>query len=212
MIQRLKYGEPILKAEYVEDEHDYKIDKMAVVINLSFDNNEDILIEKIPLKAMKGTIAGHTTIPHIDKAVVFTNWEDLAGKPDIFAQFAQAWPSMYSIRPEERFKDVPFYHADGEFVHDGMIYIDTNCLAEPRMLGMHQTHARDIDEYHCQMLGYGAMQEFHEKDDVSTKFREMSMAPGVVHDALFDGEGRYPWHQYVAYTPVVFTGIHITRK
>ena len=160
---------------------------------------------------MKGTITGYTTIPYIDKAVIVENYEELAEDPDVFEKFSRAWPQMYTLRPEERFKGLPFYHAEGEFVHDGMIYIDTNCIAKPHNLGLHQTHPRDIDEYHCQILGYGAMQKFHKKD-FGTKFQELSMAPGVVHDVIFDENGEYPWHQYQSKTPGVFMGIHITRS
>ena len=211
MIQELKYGEPMLKVKYIEDESNYEIGMMAILLNLSYDVKEDILIEGIPLQPMKGTIVGHTTVPHIDKAVIVENYEELAADPNVFDKFAEAWPQMYTLRPEERFKGLPFYHAEGEFVHDGMIYIDSNCIAQPHNLGLHQTHPRDIDEYHCLLLGAGAMQMFHEKD-FDTKFREMQMAPGIVHDVLFDANGDYQWHQFQSFAPTVFMGIHITRK
>lgn len=211
MVQVLKYGEPILKVKYIEDESDFAIGGLAILVNVSYDNREDIMIENIPLAPMKGTIAGHTTIPHIDKAVLVENYEELAADPNVFDKFAEAWPVMYSIRPEERFKDLPFYHADGEFVHDGMIYIDSNCIAKPHNLGLHQTHPRAIDEYHCQLLGYGAMEKFHEQD-FSTKFQVLQMAPGIVHDTIYDANGDYPWHQYQSFGPAVFMGIQITRK
>ena len=145
MIQVLKYGEPILKVKYIEDESDYEIGMMAVLVNLSYDNKKEIFIENIPLQPMKGTITGYTTIPYIDKAVIVENYEELAEDPDVFEKFSRAWPQMYTLRPEERFKGLPFYHAEGEFVHDGMIYIDTNCIAKPQTLGLHQTPTRDID-------------------------------------------------------------------
>ena len=49
MIQVLKYGEPILKVKYIEDESDYEIGMMAVLVNLSYDNKKEIFIENIPL-------------------------------------------------------------------------------------------------------------------------------------------------------------------
>ena len=58
MIQVLKYGEPILKVKYIEDESDYEIGMMAVLVNLSYDNKKEIFIENIPLQPMKGTITG----------------------------------------------------------------------------------------------------------------------------------------------------------
>ena len=81
MIQKLKYGEPMLKVKYIEDESNYEISMMAILINLSYDVKEDILLEGIPLQPMKGTIVGHTTVPHIDKAVIVENYEELAADP-----------------------------------------------------------------------------------------------------------------------------------
>ena len=80
MIQVLKYGEPILKVKYIEDESDYEIGMMAVLVNLSYDNKKEIFIENIPLQPMKGTITGYTTIPYIDKAVIVESFYKAGGE------------------------------------------------------------------------------------------------------------------------------------
>ncbi len=210
MIKQMTIGEPIFKIKYFENEKNVEIGQMGILVNLSYDNKQDIMIEGIPVHAMKGTIVGHTVIPEIDKAVLIENYEEVANDPDIFEKISKAWPVMYSLRPEERFKDLPFYHANGENAINDKISIFPDCIAAPHNLGLHKTHPKNIDEYHCQVLGYGAMQKFHEQD-FNTKFQELNMAPGIVHDVIFDANGEYPWHQYQSLTPAVFMGIHIMR-
>lgn len=117
---------------------------------------------------------------------------------------------MYELRPEERFKGLPFYHAVGDNTLTPRINIYPDCIAAPRNLGLHQKHERDIDEYHCQVIGYGVMQNFHKKG-FATKFQELHMAPEIVHDTIFDAKGECWWHQYESRTPAVFMGIHIAR-
>lgn len=211
MIKVMTIGEPIFKIKYFENETNVKIGQMGILVNLSYDLQKDIMIEGIPVHPMKGTIVGHTTIPEIHKAVLIENYEECANDPEIFDKLSKAWPEMYSLRPEERFKGLPFYSAVGETAIDDTLSIFPNCIAAPVELGLHKTHPRDIDEYHVQVLGCGLMQKFHEQDK-ATRFQDLHMAPGIVHDVIFDANGEYPWHQYQSLAPTVFMGIHVLRK
>ena len=78
MIKQMTIGEPIFKIKYFENEKNVEIGQMGILVNLSYDNKQDIMIEEIPVHAMKGTIVGHTVIPEIDKAVLIENYEEVA--------------------------------------------------------------------------------------------------------------------------------------
>jgi hypothetical protein len=210
MIKIMTIGEPIFKIKYFEKEKDMKIDQLGILINLSIDEKKDIMIEGIPLHPLKGTIVGHVTIPEIDAAVLIENYEEVSNDPNLFDKISKSWPLMYNLRPEERFKGLPFYHAVGDNELTSRINIYLDCIAAPRRLGLHKNHPRNIDEYHCQIVGCGSMKKFHE-NDYSTMYQELYMAPGIVHDTIFNAQGEYPWHQYESYTRAVFMGIHIAR-
>lgn len=210
MIRQMEIGKPILVIKYIEDENNFSIDQLAILVNIDVKGKRDIMIENIPLKPMKGTIVGHTVIGRIDSAVIIENYEEIANDPEIWDKVAKAWPVMYSLRPEERFKGLPFYSAQGECEVTPGIRVLPNAICKAVNLGTHKAHPRDIDEYHVQILGYGIMQKCHEQS-LDTVFQELHMAPGLVHDLIFDANGEYPWHQYKSLGNAFFMGIHVDR-
>lgn len=41
--------------------------------------------------------------------------------------------------------------------------------------------------------------------------QELNMAPGTVHDKMYDSKGNYPWHEYKSVTPCVYCPIELDR-
>ena len=62
----------------------------------------------------------------------------------------------------------------------------------------------------AQILGYGMMR-IYDKDDKEHIHQELNMAPGTVHDKMYDSEGNYPWHEYKSVTPCVYCPIELDR-
>jgi len=48
-------------------------------------------------------------------------------------------------------------------------------------------------------------------DDKEYIHQELNMAPGTVHDKMYDSEGKYPWHEYKSVTPCVYCPIELDR-
>ena len=191
---------------------------LILIIPKSFANNSSIEIESIELDSKSNNTIEYSK-PKVDNMSLnfdlgFINIEDYAkytNEPDFFEKVRETWPRMYTIRPEERFRDAQMYVAQGDAHITPNIELGVCCVMGANYsTGLHNTHPRNIDEYHVQIAGIGRMQKFYE-NDVNTMFQDMYMAPGIVHDTLFDADGKYPWHQYKTVTDVVFMGIKIDR-
>ena len=76
--------------------------------------------------------------------------------------------------------------------------------------GPHRDHDRDFDEVHAQIRGYGMMR-IYDYEDKEHIHQELNMAPGTVHDKMYDSQGNYPWHEYKSVTPCVYCPIEIDR-
>jgi hypothetical protein len=55
------------------------------------------------------------------------------------------------------------------------------------------------------------MMRVHDRDDNVHVRQELNMAPGIVHDKMYDSSGLYPWHEYKSVTPGVYCPIEIDR-
>ena len=82
----------------------------------------------------------------------------------------------------------------------------------PLNVGMHRDHpfcpVPGFREVHTQVVGYGKMQQFRERD-LKTLYLEELMAPGVTHRPMYDDEGNFPWHQFETVTPSVFMAVEM---
>ena len=76
--------------------------------------------------------------------------------------------------------------------------------------GPHMEHDRDFDEVHAQIAGCGMMR-IYEYDNKERRHQELIMAPGTVHDKMYDSQGRYPWHEYMSVTPCIYCPIELDR-
>ena len=67
----------------------------------------------------------------------------------------------------------------------------------PLNVGLHRDQAfcpvSGFREVHTQIVGFGKMQQFRERD-VNTFYLEESIAPGTTRRPTYDADGNYPWH------------------
>jgi len=210
-IKTIPNGQPFFTIKYIEDEKDFHIGPFSILVNMAIESKANIMIDGIPKAPLQGAVVGNITIPEIEKAILIEDYEKYTKEPDFFDRVCETWPHMFSLRPEERFRNVPMYVAPGDAHITPNIELGVCCIAGENITGgMHQTHPKAIDEYHVQIAGVGKMQKFFE-NDVNTMFQDIYMAPGIVHETIFDADGNYPWHQYKSVTKVVFMGIKIDR-
>ncbi len=210
-VKTIPNGQPFFTIRYIENEKDYRIEPFSILINMAIESKANIMIDNIPQAPLHGAIVGNITIPEIEKAILIEDYAKYTKEPDFFDKVKETWPRMYTIRPEERFRDAQMYVAQGDAHITPHIELGVCCVMGANYsTGLHKTHPRNIDEYHVQIAGIGKMQKFYE-NDVNTMYQDIYMAPGIVHETIFDANGVYPWHQYKTVTDVVFMGIKIDR-
>ena len=214
MIQKLDFAEPFFSVDYIENEEEYYIEKNSMAVNLAERSGSLMYIRGVPVLPLKAAIAEGVWLEHVERAFVVKDYErcdleDISTTEAIKA----AWKSIYECSGIERHRGLPYYKSPKFCTGEGRNHIEINfCyVAQPDIpSGPHRDHDRDFDEVHAQIRGFGKMQKFNE-NDVNTYFGEYIMAPGIVHDKFYDGEGKYPWHQYRSITPCVYCPIEIDR-
>lgn len=214
MVQSLDFAEPFFSVDYIENEEKYWVEKNSLVFNLSERSGKSMYIKGVPVVPLKGLVAKGVWVENIDRAFVVKDYMrcDINDIPTIQA-IKKQWKSLYECSGLERHKGLPYFKSPKFKVGEGRNHIELNfCfVSEPfAPSGPHQTHDRDFDEVHAQILGFGKMQKF-ETSDTSTYFGEYIMAPGIAHDKCYDSEGNYPWHQYQSITPCVYCPIELDR-
>ena len=215
MIRRLDFAEPFFTLDYVEGEKEYRVEENSLIINLAERAGTVMHINGAGVPPLKAAIAKGCLITDLTLALVVKDYERcrLDDIPTIQA-IKRTWKSIYECSGMERHKGLPYYKSPKFITGEGRNHIELNfCfVSEPfAPSGPHQTHDRDFDEVHVQILGYGKMQKFTE-NDTSTYFGEYIMAPGIVHDKFYDANGDYPWHQYQSITPCVYCPIELDRR
>ncbi|MBQ7215340.1 MAG: hypothetical protein IJS39_05085 [Synergistaceae bacterium] len=214
MIQALDFAEPFFSIDYIESEREYWVQDNSIVINLDERGHSLIHAKGVPINPLKASILKGCTISGIARAMIVKAYDrcHLDDIPTIQA-IKHTWKSLYECSGMERHKGLPYFKSPKFRTGTGRNHIELNfCFVSEPLApsGPHQTHDRDFDEVHAQILGWGKMQKFTE-NDTSTYFGEYIMAPGIVHDKFYDETGYYPWHQYQSITPCVYCPIELDR-
>lgn len=213
-VQRLSFAEPFFSVDYIENEEQYYVEKKSMIINLSERSQKIAYIKSLPIMPLKAAVIENTVVENIGKALVVKdfmrcNLNDIT----VVNAIKNTWPSLYEMSGLPRHKDLPYYKSPKFKVGEGSEHIEINfCFVdEPWSPSKpHKAHDRNFDEVHAQIRGYGKMRIF-EDNDYRTCYRELNMAPGTVHDRLYDSKGNYPWHEYQSVTPCIYCPIELDR-
>ena len=214
-ILNLDFAEPFFTIDYIEDEEAYSVSAKSMVINLAEYEQENILLDGerfiLPLKA---AVVQDMEIRNVRRAFLIRDFErcDL-NDPATVNAIRHSWKSLYEMSGIERHKGLPYYKSPKFCIGEGNRHMELNlCFVDRGMVpsGPHRDHDRDFDEVHAQIRGYGMMR-IYDYDDKSRIHQELNMAPGTVHDKMYDSQGKYPWHEYMSVTPCVYCPIELDR-
>jgi hypothetical protein len=195
-VKQLKFSIPFYTIQFVDNEIEYKINHTSIVINLG---ERGILVKDSPLGCLKSTIVRNVTIKDIQRALVIEDYEGNRDHPELFAKIQKAWPLMYETTGQERFKGVPVRRSPKEKIGNIELYLFY--VSAMTDVGLHKEHSHR--EVHTQLLGYGKMQKFEEKN-YDTLYQEEILAPGYTHVPFYTEENIYPWHQYQSISDSIY--------
>jgi len=209
-IECLNFAEPFFELDYVENEESYWVEGKSVVINLAHKSRKPMWINGTMIPPLKSTVAENAAIEKITKALIVKSYMKYDfSLPQEIEKIKLTWKSLYEWSGKEEQRGIPYYKTAK--IRVGNDTAITICFAEAMSpSGSHRDHAGNIDEVHAQIQGIGKIQMFMEKD-TNTFYQEYIMAPGNVHDVIYDADGNYPWHQYHSVTPSVYIPIEIDR-
>lgn len=214
-VTQLSFAEPFFSIDYAENEKSCYVTQKSMVINLAEHEQENILLpgdrKVLPLKA---AVVQDITLRNLRRAFIIRDFErcDLSD-PETAAAIRRTWKTLYEISGLERHRGLPYYKSPKFCIGEGNRRIELNlCYVSEGMVpsGPHRDHDRDFDEVHAQILGYGMMRIYDYEDNTHIH-QELNMAPGTVHDKMYDAEGQYPWHEYKSVTPCVYCPIELDR-
>ena len=195
-IKKLQFSEPFYTIKFIDTEKRYNIDDTSIVINLG---EKGILIKDRPLQYLKSTIVRNVILYDIQRALVIEGYEKTGADAELFSKIQKQWPLMYDITREERFKGVPARRSAIEKVdHIELKLFYVSALTN---VGLHKQH--NHLEVHTQLLGYGKMQKFEDKN-YDTLYQEEILAPGNTHDPFYNEKHVYPWHQYQSISDSIY--------
>lgn len=214
-IQKLDFAEPFFHIDFIRQEESYYVETKSMVINLAEREQSEILFAGgRKIFPLKGTVLEDVTLTNITLAFVVKDFEacDLTD-PDTVAAIKRTWKTLYEASGMERHKGLPYYKSPKFLTGEGSNHLELNfCYVDQPMVpsGPHRDHDRDFDEVHVQILGYGMMRLYDYEDNTHVH-QELNMAPGTVHDKMYDAQGKYPWHEYKSVTPCVYCPIELDR-
>lgn len=214
-VTQLNFAEPFFTIDYVEAEKELYLAPKSMVINLAEHEKKDILLPGgriIP--PLKAAVVQDMTLHCLTRAFIIRDFErcDLSD-PETTKAIMQTWKSLYEMSGIPRHKGLPYYKSPKFCIGEGDHHIELNlCFVSEGMVpsGPHRDHDRDFDEVHAQILGYGMMR-IYDYDDKEHIHQELNMAPGTVHEKMYDAQGLYPWHEYKSVTPCVYCPIELDR-
>ncbi len=214
-VTQLGFAEPFFSIDYIEHEKAIYIAEKSMLINLAEHEKENILLDDgrviLPLKA---AVIQDMTPKNLTRAFLIRDFErcDITD-PATADAIMQTWRSLYEVSGIPRHQGLPYYKSPKFCIGEGNRHIELNlCFVSKGMIpsGPHRDHDRDFDEVHAQILGYGMMRIYN-KNDRDHVHQELHMAPGTVHDKMYDVNGAYPWHEYKSVTPCVYCPIELDR-
>ena len=205
-IEILEFAKPFFTVRYLLTEKEYLVSEKSIVINLS---EQPIKIQGQKLEFFQSVIVTNTTLCEVERSVLIEGIANYADESTLFDQVKKTWPLAYEVRKEERLKGVSHYVSPKASVGN----IDLSMYysgSVPLNVGLHKSHRGGIPlkEVHTQIVGYGKMQQFSERD-INTLYLEEPLAPGATHKPMYDEQGNYPWHQYETITPAIFMAIEM---
>ncbi len=197
----LSYAAPFFAVDYIENEAEYRVGPKSIVLNLS---EEPVLINERPVHFFQSVVSREVVLNHCRRCLVILNRTRHGDEEALFTAIKERWTLAYDATGEERHKGVMLWRTAKEKLDD----VSANlCYAGsvPLNVGLHREHwgGPPIKEVHTQLVGYGTMQQYYEKD-LSTLYREELMAPGCSHIPMYDDKIDYPWHQYETITRGIF--------
>lgn len=207
-VKALDFCGSFFQVKYVENENKFFAGQETLFFNLS-KNRESYILDS-PVPPLKGRIVNRVEITNIEAAIFVEGYAGEKNNKILFEAIRNTWPTLFSITGLERHKGLPYHRSPRkvQLNEETTIYF---CYAAPGIpSGPHKDHARNYDEVHGQILGYGKMQKLMEKDQESV-YEEVILAPGIVHDKFCNEKGIYPWHQYFSITDCIYMPIEIDR-
>lgn len=202
MEKTLRFSEPFLTAEHVSYTENYQLDRSSIVINIDLDPLE---IGEIDLPSMKSIICAKTTIDKVKSMIIISIADEifLGSNAKIDTEIIKnSWKHVYDLYNLPQLKNIPLWKSEKAKIGNAEFNLwyapaGTDC-------GLHKIH--DFLEVHTQIYGVGSMQKFHH-NNMNSIYQEVYMSPGYSHDPFFTNTGKYPWHQYHAYTDCIWLAI-----
>jgi len=195
-VRTLHFSAPFYTIKFVDNENQYKINDTSIVMSLA---ERAILVKDRPLQYLKSTIVRNVMINNIQRALVIEGYERNRDHAKLFGEIYKQWPLMYDITQEERFKGIPARRSPIENVDN--IELKLFYVSALTNVGLHKQH--NHLEVHTQLLGYGKMQKFEDKN-YDTLYQEEILAPGNTHDPFYNEKHVYPWHQYQSISDSIY--------
>ena len=209
-IQVLTMAQPFFEIDYVEQEESYFVEKKSIVINLSREAEDNILVNRTKIPPLHSTIVEQTVVENIHRALVVKDYMKYdISDPEIQKMITSYWKSLYQWSGREAQKGIPYHKTEKiQLTEDTAVTVCYAAAMSPS--GPHKEHAVELDEVHAQIQGIGRVQMFRE-NDTNTLYQEYYLAPGNTHDMIFDENGVYPWHQYHSVTASIYIPIEVRR-
>ena len=224
--RKLAFAGKFVEATLVENVQDYQA--FGSVTNLS---NEPMLIGgDVPgiVPPWKSTIMKGGTITKAERiavvnvpddtnlgGVVLDGWDWFGNRYDKFPRTNPLYISPYDIVGVVELNPYKFANmaSDSSFLDQYDIRLNLWWGPAKTDAFLHNEH--DFLEIHTQIFGFGRIQIYHECD-LSTQYREITVAPGETHDPIVrvvgDREFKYPWHRGWTDTDAIWMAIELHPK
>lgn len=207
-IESINIGAPFFNIKSIKNETEYSVTDKTILLNLS---PSPIIIQQQHLNMLQSVIVKDTDIHQLHLAILIENFTNHESDDLLMQQIREAWPSAFDIRGEERLRGIEHYMSPKQWLGQFGFTL-YHSASVPLNVGLHREHPFcDVPGYrevHTQIIGFGKMQQCHERD-VNSLYLEETMAPGNTHRPMYDEAGNYPWHQFETITPSVFMAVEM---
>jgi len=199
--QPFSFSEPFLNAEYIENARNFIIERKTIVINA---DDTEIIIEGKHLRPWNSSIYSSLVIPRANRLVcIKLDTDFFSFDPYPYAEIIEGkWTHVYELFSLPHLKNTRLLRSEKERI--GNIEFNLWYAAAGTNCGLHNNH--QFKELHTQIFGIGRMQKFY-KNDYNSIYQDVFMSPGYTHEAFYDKDSIYPWHQYWADTDCIWLAI-----